>query len=197
MVQRAIIYARVSTDDQHCERQVSELTQFAKRCDFKVIETVCETASGAKNDRKKRQLVMSMARLRQIDVILISELTRWGRSTEDLLATLQQLADWKVSVLTLNGMQFDMATPQGKLLVPMLAGISEFERGLLRERIKSGIAHAKAQGKILGRQKGQNPSDKYAKQVLKHINQGRSYRWIAHEMQISKTTVNQIAKRAA
>jgi DNA invertase Pin-like site-specific DNA recombinase len=94
-------------------------------------------------------------------------------------------------------MQFDMATPQGKLMVTMLAGISEFERGLLRERIKSGIAHAKAQGKKLGRQAGQNPSDKYAKQVLKHIAQGRSYRWIAHEMQISKTTVLNIAKRAS
>ena len=197
MVQRVIIYARVSTEDQHCERQVSELTKFAKRCGFKLIETVCETASGANNDRKKRQLVMDMARLRKIDVILISELTRWGRSTEDLLATLQQLADWKVSVLTLNGMQFDMATPQGKLMVTMLAGISEFERGLLRERIKSGIAHAKAQGKKLGRQAGHNPSDKYAKQVLKHINQDRSYRWIAHEMQISKTTVLNIAKRAS
>ena len=88
-----------------------------------------------------------------------------------------------------------MTTPQGKLMVTVLAGVAEFERGMIRERVKSGIAAAKAAGKKLGRQVGECPSDKHAKKVLQYLADGRSVRWIAHEMQISKTTVMAIKKR--
>jgi putative DNA-invertase from lambdoid prophage Rac len=77
-----------------------------------------------------------------------------------------------------------------------MSGLATFERDTLRERVKSGLAAAKAQGVKLGRQQGQNPSDKYANKVLKHIADGRSYRWIAREMQISTTTVQAIVRRS-
>ncbi len=76
------------------------------------------------------------------------------------------------------------------------AVLSQFERDLIAERTRSGLAAAKARGKRLGRHKGQNPSDKYAENVLKLIDEGRSYRWISHELQIDKKTVTAIVKRS-
>jgi len=79
----------------------------------------------------------------------------------------------------------------------MLAGIAQFERDLMSERIKSGLAAAKARGKKLGRQKGQRPkSDRLAPEVIALIEEGRSYRWIARDLGISKNTVLDIAKRS-
>lgn len=82
-------------------------------------------------------------------------------------------------------------------MLGVMASLAEFERDLLRERVKSGLISVRAKGVKLGRQAGQNPSDKYAAKVLAHLAAGRSYRWIEHEMQISKTTVAAIARRSA
>ena len=133
---------------------------------------------------------------RQIDAILVSELSRWGRFTQDLLDTLNRLAGWKVSVVAMNGMSFELDTPHGRMMATMLAGIAQFERDLLSERVKSGLAAARARGKKLGRQPGQRPkSDKMAPKVLQAIEDGRSYRWIARDLGISKNTVTDIVRR--
>ena len=195
-VKRAAIYCRVSTDDQNCGRQERDLRAFADRAGYEVSHVVVETASGAKNDRKERAKVLKLAQRRDIDVVLVTELSRWGRSTTDLLETLNRLASFNVSVIAQTGMTFDLSSAQGKLMLGVMASLAEFERDLLRERVKSGLSAAKAKGVKLGRQVGQNPSDKYSTAVLKHLSQGRSYRWISHEMQISKTTVAAIAHRS-
>ncbi|AXI52929.1 MULTISPECIES: recombinase family protein [Roseobacteraceae] len=196
MGQRAAIYARVSTSDQSCERQVAELTAFAERGGYDVIGVFKETASGASANRAARSRVLDLAQTRQIDAILVSELSRWGRSTQDLLDTLNRLAGWKVSVVAMNGMTFELNTPHGRMMATMLAGIAQFERDLLSERVKSGLAAARARGKKLGRQPGQRPkSDKLAPKVLQAVEDGRSYRWIARDLGISKNTVTEIVKR--
>ncbi len=192
---KAAIYCRVSTDDQNCERQLRDLKTFAKRAKYKVAGIFQETASGAKSDCIERAKVLKLAQARKIDAILVTELTRWGRSTIDLLQTLEQLNKWSVSVIAQTGSQFDLSSAQGKMIAGVLSVLSQFERDLISERTKSGLQAAVARGKKLGRQPGQNPSDKYANNVLKHIAAGRSYRWIAHEMHISPTTVMAIVKR--
>ncbi len=196
MGQRAAIYARVSTSDQSCERQISELTAFAERGDYDVVGVFKETASGASANRIARNRVLDLAQARHIDAILVSELSRWGRSTQDLLDTLNRLAGWKVSVAAMSGMTFEVETPHGRMMVTMLAGIAQFERDLLSERVKSGLAAARARGKKLGRQTGQRPkSDKLAPKVVQAVEDGRSYRWIARDLGISKNTVLDIMKR--
>ena len=196
MGQRAAIYARVSTSDQSCERQVTELTAFAERCGYDVVGVFKETASGASANRVARNRVLDLAQARQIDAILVSELSRWGRSTQDLLDTLNRLASWKVSVVAMSGMTFEVETPHGRMEATMLAGIAQFERDLLSERVKSGLAAARARGKKLGRQTGQRPkSDKLAPKVVQAVEDGRSYRWIARDLGISKNTVLDIMKR--
>ncbi len=139
---------------------------------------------------------MALAQRRTIDAVLVTELSRWGRSTLDLLHTLKELEARRVSVIAMSGLAFDLSTPHGRIMATVLAGIAEFERELIQERIRSGIAAAKARGKRLGRQPGQRPkSDRLAPKVLALIAQGRSYRLIGREVGLSKNTVADIVKR--
>jgi|688.fasta_scaffold04348_18 putative DNA-invertase from lambdoid prophage Rac len=191
MVQRVALYTRVSTADQSCERQVAELTAYAERSGFEIVAVVKETASGAKNDRAERKKVMDLARKRQIDLVIVSELSRWGRSTADLRTTIEDLAARQVAIRALNGPDIDISTAQGKLMLNLLAAISEFERDLLQERIKSGIAHARSRGTKSGRAIGRPGFDR-AERVKRLLADGRSVRTIAAELGISKTTVMKV-----
>ena len=93
-------------------------------------------------------------------------------------------------------MTFELDTPHGCMMATILAGIAQFERDLLSERVKSGLAAARARGKKLGRQLGQRPkSNRLAPKVLEAVEIGKSYRWIARDMGISKNTVTDIVKR--
>jgi DNA invertase Pin-like site-specific DNA recombinase len=111
--------------------------------------------------------------------------------------TLDDLHSWKVSVLAQTGLTFDLSTSSGKLMRTIMAGLAEFERDLIRERVKSGLAAAKAHGVRLGRQHGERPSDKKAKKVLRLHAEGLSYRLIARNLGLSKNTVMEIVKREA
>lgn len=193
---RVAIYCRVSTNDQSCERQEKDLMDFAKRADFDVHGIFKETASGTKDDRAERKKVIALAQARLIDGILVTELTRWGRSTIDLMQTIQDLQSWGVSLIAQTGFQFDMTTAQGKLLASLMASLAEFERDLLKERVRSGLALAKARGKVLGRKLGERPkSDKLTPRVVALLNAGLSYRHIANEVKLSKNTVMGIVQR--
>jgi putative DNA-invertase from lambdoid prophage Rac len=194
--QRVALYCRVSTTDQSCARQERDLAAFAERAGYDVVGTFKETGSGVKLDRAERRKVLALAQRREIDAVLVTELSRWGRSTTDLLSTLKDLEARRVSVIALNGMAFDLSTPHGRMIATVLAGIAEFERELIQERIRSGIAAAQARGKRLGRQPGQRPkSDRLAPKVLALISQGRSYRLVGRELGLSKNTVAAIVQR--
>ncbi len=197
MGQRAALYCRVSTADQSCERQERDLTAFAARAGYAVVGIFRETGSGVRLDRAERKRVLALVQRHEIDAVLVTELSRWGRSTTDLLATLKELEARRVSLVAMSGMTFDLATPHGRMMATMLAGIAEFERALTTERIRSGIAAAKARGKRLGRQPGQRPkSDRLAAKVMALIALGRSYRLVGREVGLSKNTVADIVKRA-
>jgi putative DNA-invertase from lambdoid prophage Rac len=194
--QRAALYCRVSTTDQSCARQERDLAAFADRAGYEVIGIFKESGSGAKLDRAERKKVMALAQRREVDAVLVTELSRWGRSTLDLLQTLKELETRRVSVIAVNGLTFDLSTPHGRMIATIIAGIAEFERELIQERIRSGIAAAKARGKRLGRQLGQRPkSDRLAPKVLALVAKGRSYRLISRELGLSKNTVREIVKR--
>jgi DNA invertase Pin-like site-specific DNA recombinase len=191
------IYCRVSTDDQSCERQERDLRAFAKRAGHTVVGVFKETAPGARNNLVERSKVMALARNHEIDAILVTELSRWGRSTQDLVQMLDDLHSWNVSVLAQTGLTFDLSTSSGKLMRTIMAGLAEFERDLIRERVKSGLATAKARGVRLGRQHGQWPSDEKAKKVFSLYAEGLSYRLIARNLGLSTNTVMKIVKRGS
>jgi DNA invertase Pin-like site-specific DNA recombinase len=195
------IYCRVSTSDQDCDRQERDLLEYAERADFVVVEVFKETLSGIRKAKGRqpveRKKVMNFAQRREIDAVLVTEMTRWGRSTQDLMDTLEELASWDVSLVAQTGLTFDLSTPQGKLIANLMASLAEFEHDLLRERVRSGVAAAKARGQTFGRRPGYRPSDKHAAEVMRLIEEeGYSQRRVAEHLGISKTTVNEIVKRS-
>ena len=97
---------------------------------YKIVGVWKETASGAKDDRVERKEVLALAQAREIDVILVTELTRWGRSMLDLFHTLQNLQAWGVSLVAQSGLQFDLRSAQGKLIASLVAALAEFQRDL-------------------------------------------------------------------
>ena len=196
MGQSAAIYCRVSTADQTCARQERDLKAFARKAGYKIVGVYKEIASGAKDDRAERKKILALAQARKVNVILVTELTRWGRSMLDLFHTLQDLQAWEVSLVAQTGVQFDLRTAQGKLIASLMAALAEFERDLLRERVRSGIAAARKRGVVFGRQLGQRvKADRHAPRVLKLVEAGQSYREISHRLGISKNTVLSIVKR--
>jgi len=197
---RVVLYCRVSTSDQDNDRQERDLREYAERADFKIVGVFRETLSGIRKAKGKqpieRKKVMTLAQDRRMDAVLVTELTRWGRSTQDLMDTLGQLASWDVSLIAQTGLTFDLSTPQGKLIANLMASLAEFEHDLLRERVRSGIAAAKARGQSFGRRAGYRPSDRYADEVIRLSDSEKlSQRKIADKLGISKTTVNEILKR--
>ena len=144
------IYARVSTHDQQTlPLQLKAMHDYAKKRGWKVTREIQEVGSGAKT-RPKREELLKDARRRQVDAILVWRLDRWGRSVSDLIGTIRDLTDTGVGFVSLNE-AFDLTTPAGKALSGMLAVFAEFERDILRERVKAGIAHARSKGRSHGR----------------------------------------------
>jgi putative DNA-invertase from lambdoid prophage Rac len=189
------------TDNKHAACRVDDIIGdlgqvINKKAGYKIVGVWKETASGNKDDRKQRKEVLALAQARKIDVILVTELTRWGRSMLDLLHTLQDLQAWNVSLIAQTGLQLDLRSAQGKLIASLMAALAEFERDLLRERVRSGVAAAQKRGVRFGRQHGQRPTaDRHAAKVLKFVSAGQSYREISHRLGISKNTVLDIVKR--
>jgi DNA invertase Pin-like site-specific DNA recombinase len=194
--QRAALYCRVSTADQSCARQERDLAAFAARAGYEVVGVFKETGSGVKPDRAERKKVIALAQRREIDAVLVTELSRWGRSTLDLLHTLKELEAWRVSVIAMNGLAFDLATAMPERMRSCRSSRSKSAMPAMMVAIMRPCGAAKARGKRLGRQPGQRPkSDRLTPKVLALVADGRSYRLIARELGLSKNTVLEIVKR--
>jgi len=147
---RAGLYARVSTNDQQTLLMQSRaMREYAARRGWAVAVQVREMNSGAPK-RETREKLLGSARRREIDVVLVWRLDRWGRSVADLLATLQELEHLGVGFVSLTE-ALDLTTPAGRAMAGLLAIFAEFEREILRERTRAGLAHARENGKRLGR----------------------------------------------
>lgn len=144
------LYARVSTyDQQTLTLQRDAMTAYAKQRGGSIVKIVEDVGSGA-GERRQREALMRAARRREIDAIVVWRLDRWGRSLADLIVTLQELHELGVGFISLHE-ALDLTTPTGRAMAGMLAVFAEFERGILRERVKAGIAEARRRGKRHGR----------------------------------------------
>ena len=147
---RAGLYARGSTGDQQTvPLQIRALREYAVRRGWTIAMQVKEVGSGA-SERQLREKLLESARRREIDVVLVWRLDRWGRSVADLLATLQELQHLGVGFVSLNE-ALDLTTPAGRAMAALLAVFAAFEREILQERVRAGLAHARQNGKRLGR----------------------------------------------
>jgi putative DNA-invertase from lambdoid prophage Rac len=147
---RAGLYARVSTHDQQTlGLQVEAMTSYIKDRGWDVVNSIKDIGSGSK-DRPGREFLLKAARRREVDVIVVWRLDRWGRSVADLMVTLRELSDLGVGFVSLTE-ALDLTTPTGRAMAGLLAVFAEFEREILRERVRAGIAQARKEGRRHGR----------------------------------------------
>jgi DNA invertase Pin-like site-specific DNA recombinase len=125
------------------------MREYAARRGWSVVVQVREVGSGA-SERELCEQLLDAARRREIDVVLVWRLDRWGRSVADLIATLQELSHLGVGFVSLTE-ALDLTTPIGRAMAGLLAVFAEFEREILGERVRAGLAHARQNGKRLGR----------------------------------------------
>src|SRR5437763_98560 len=189
---RAGLYARVSTDDQQTiPLQIRALREYVVRRGWTITLQVKEVGSGASAERQVREKLLEAARRREIDVVLVWRLDRWGRSVADLLATLQELQHLGVGFVSLTE-ALDLTTPAGRAMAALLAVFAEFEREILRERVRAGLAHARQNGKKLGRPV---TAGLQADKARKLYRAGVSKAEIARRLQIGRTSVRRILAR--
>jgi putative DNA-invertase from lambdoid prophage Rac len=190
------IYARVSTTDQDCCMQIKELREYCKRRRWTITtEYVDHGWSGSKASRPQLDLLMNAARLRKFDAVVVWKLDRWGRSVAHLVNSVQELACLGVRFLAVTqNIDTDESNPMSRLLLHMMAAFAEFERELIRERVKAGLERVKADGQELGRPRVVFDKEK----VRKLRQQGKSIRHIATTLKLSHGVVQRAAamKRA-
>jgi putative DNA-invertase from lambdoid prophage Rac len=185
---RAGLYARVSTNDQQTlAMQNRAMREYVARRGWTVALQVREVNSGAVR-REAHEKLLEAARRREIDVVFVWRLDRWGRSVTDLLATLQELEHLGVGFVSLTE-ALDLTTPAGRAMAGLLAIFAEFEREILRERTRAGLAHARQNGKRLGRPA---TAALHAAEIRKLHRAGVSKSEIARRVQTGRTSVRRI-----
>lgn len=188
---RAGLYARVSTiDQQTLPMQNRAMREYVTRRGWTIALQVREVGSGAVK-RDAREKILEAARRREIDVVLVWRLDRWGRSVTDLLATLQELEHLSVGFVSLTE-ALDLTTPAGRAMAGLLAVFAAFEREILQERTKAGLAHARQNGKRLGRPM---TAGLQAAEIRKLHRAGVAKAEIARRLQIGRTSVRRILAR--
>jgi putative DNA-invertase from lambdoid prophage Rac len=187
---RVGIYARVSTHDQQTlPLQLKAMRQYVKQRKWKLVQQVEEVGSGAKQ-RPKREELLKAARRREVDAIVVWKLDRWGRSLADLITTLAELRDLGIAFVSLTE-ALDFTTSAGRAMIGLLSVFAEFERDMIRERVKAGIAQARSEGKRHGRPR---TAATKAAEVKRLYKKGWNKSEIARELEISRASVIGILK---
>lgn len=176
-------YARVSTQSQNLDLQIDALTKAGCKKIFK------EKVSGVKSERE--ELLKVMDQLRKGDTVIIYKLDRLARSMRHLVDLVAEIEAKGANIKSLNDAMIDTTTAQGKLVFNIFASISEFERNLISERTKAGLASAKKRGRVGGRPKGLNKEAKRKAKVAKlyYEKQELSVNQICVEIGVSKATL--------
>lgn len=149
---RVALYARVSTLDkgQDPETQLLALREYAARRGLVPVGEYIDYASGTRDDRPQYQALLSAARKRQLDVVLVWRYDRFARSTQALVRALNEFHSLGVDFISYQE-NIDTTTPQGELIFTVMASLAQFESALISERVKAGMVRAKAQGKPISR----------------------------------------------
>jgi DNA invertase Pin-like site-specific DNA recombinase len=182
---RAAIYARVSTKDQNCELQLRDLRAFCTARSFTLIREFVDVGeSGAKDSRPQLNELMSAARKRQLDAVLVWRFDRFARSTKHLLLALEEFRSLGVQFISYQE-SIDTSTPLGQALFTIVAAVAQLERDLIRERVAAGLRVARQNGKRLGRPRVTVSMD----EILRLRAEGQSSRKIAATLGIGEGTV--------
>lgn len=189
---RAATYARVSTHDQQTLGLQTEVMQsYIKDRGWEAVKQVKDVGSGAR-ERPGRAGLLKAARRREVDVVVVWRLDLWGRSVADLMVTLRELSDLGVGFVSLTE-ALDLTTPAGRAMAGLLAIFAEFEREILRERVRAGIAQARKEGRTHGRPW---TASLKAEEVRRLKAERLSHSEIARRLEIGRTSVRRILSAA-
>ena len=201
-MKKVCIYARVSTQGQDYQRQLSELREYASRMNYEVVREFSEKISGAKSVAERQALteLLDYAAANRIDKVLVYECSRISRRAIDFLQVIEQLTQMKVSVYILqNGLETLMAdgsvNPIAQLVLGIIGQFNSMERSLIRSRMSSGYQHFRSNGGKVGRKEGYKKSDEQMRQQynkeLSLLKKGLSLRNI---QAITGTSINTLRK---
>lgn len=188
---RVALYARVSTNDQSCAMQLADLRGLASARGFQATEYVDEGISGAKDRRPALDQLMADCRRGRIKVVMVWRFDRFARSTRHLVTALDEFNTLGVGFISFKE-AVDTSTPAGKMLFTVIAAMAEFEREIIRERVRAGIANARSNGVKFGRPK----VDVDVERVKSLRTEGVSLRAIAVELGVSKDVVHRAVKES-
>lgn len=167
---KAALYHRVSTLDQDAKLARDELRGWARRHKARVVLDVEEKGSGANNDRPGLQRVLEAARAGKLDVVVVYKLDRWGRSALDVLTNLRELVEVAGVRFVASSQSLDVRPGAGdamsRLLLQVLASVAEFERDLIRDRTKIGLARARKRGAQIGRKPVPRPDVDVVREMM-------------------------------
>lgn len=181
----AAIYTRVSTQEQSDAMQTTELREWVQRMGWTAVEYSDKT-SGTKAKRPGLDQLMADARARKFDVVIVYKLDRFARSLQHLITNIQALDSFGIRfVCVTQGIDTDKNNPASRLMLHILGAVAEFERGIIVERVKSGVAEAKRRGKHCGRSKRVFRRDEAARLRKK----GLSLRAIAAKLEVPFSTI--------
>src|SRR5262245_57158547 len=186
-MQRVIIYARVSTDEQTHDSQLRELREYCARRGWTKVEEIADTISGAKTSRQGLDRLMNACRRDKGGAVLCYKLDRLGRSLSHLVQLVDEFRANKVALIVPSqGIDTSDTNPCAKFQLDILAAVCELERGLIRERVHAGIAAARARGVHLGRPPTLHEHVE-AVRVLREA--GQSIREIAKQLKLQPSSV--------
>lgn len=190
-MKRVIIYARVSTKEQKVDMQLIDLREYAKARKLNVVREYIDYASGSRSDRENYRKLFDDVQKRKTDVVLVWKFDRFARSTKELIIALEEFNNLGVDFISFKE-NIDTSTPAGKILFTMISAFAEFERAIIRERVKAGMEKAKARGARIGRPKIPPFT---VKKVIELRNAGYPYQEIIKKLKISKSTYYEIIKQ--
>jgi len=191
---KAALYARVSTHDQQTlPLQLKAMRAYARKRKLTIACEVKEIGSGAKL-RPQREELLKACRRREVDVVIVWRLDRWGRSLADLVSSLQELTHLRIGFISMNE-ALDLTTPSGRAMAGMLSVFAEFERDIIRERVKAGITESRSQGKPHGRPRTAANKAEAVKRLYKK-GKGLNKSQIARKLKISRTSVIRLLAQA-
>jgi len=192
-IRRVAAYVRVSTGGQDTAMQMADIRRLAELRGWEIVATVEEKASGAKT-RPARQRLIAEAKAGIYDAIVVWKLDRWGRSTVDVLTTVTELDSAGIAFVSVQD-SIDLTTPQGRLMVQLLAAFAEFERAQIRERVTAGLKHAQRHGTRTGKAIGRPATAAERKPRIESlIAQGVSLTEIAKRLEMPYSSVHRIAR---
>ena len=180
----AALYARVSTMDQSCELQLEDLRRYASQRFDHCYEFVDEGVSGTQRRRPQLDALMNSAHKRRFDVVLVWKFDRFARSVKHLVDSLAEFRALGIDFVSYTE-GVDTTTPTGQLLFHIVGAVAQFERDLIAERVRAGIAHARALGKRIGRPRAEIDVER----VTGLRRQGKSLRQIAQALGVPVSRV--------